>query len=128
MSSAQGGEVVKNVASFNAPFGNDHQFTGLIAGADYIIQCTYIWAADSQNSDFWARLSVNGAAVSDHRQEPKDSAGTGTGGTDQRGTATIRVRVTSNTSILTIQAQFRPSLAGVNALIDKTLITIQRVD
>jgi len=51
----------------------------------YRLDWSYFWNHDSQANDFLARIQQNDAStLMDHQQEPKDSAGSGTGGTDQR--------------------------------------------
>ena len=132
ISSPQGGEVTKTVGSHGSgtaadPYALDHTFNGLVDGATYVATCTYIWALDSQASDWWGRLALNGGVVQTHRQEPKDSAGAGNGGTDQRHTGTMRHQFTVTGTSAALRLEFRPSVAGITALTDDTLITLQRV-
>jgi hypothetical protein len=52
---------------------------------DYILQWSYFWSHDSASNDFEARIQQNNATtIMFHKQEPKDSGGSGPGGTDQR--------------------------------------------
>ena len=49
----------------------------------YRIDISYLWNHDSTVNDFVGQIKQNGTVIYFHRQEPKDSAGSGPGFTDQ---------------------------------------------
>jgi len=52
---------------------------------DYHLEWSYFWSHDATNNDFEARIQVNDTTtLMTHVQEPKDSGGSGPGGTNQR--------------------------------------------
>lgn len=53
----------------------------------YRIDYSYLWNHDATNTDFIAQIKQDGTVIYFHRQEPKDSGGSGPGGTDQIHTA-----------------------------------------
>lgn len=105
-----GEEEILQLTNQENPYGLDYNFSSggetsgsgtawvtigqlIVPNADslnlYSLKVSLLWGLNSGNVDFQTRLLVNGqdVLVSDAfsmRQEPKDAAGTGTGGTDQR--------------------------------------------
>ena len=60
--------------------------TSSLVGGEYELSISYGWNHNATNSDFESRLSFNGVILGDifgngitHKQEPKDSAGSGAG-------------------------------------------------
>lgn len=99
-----------------------------LSAGTYRIMCHYKWAYNSTGSDFYASLLIDGTKIGEsHRQEPKDSASGGFGGTDQRHTASFLVYqdfATGDTPL--IQLWFRGT-GGSTATVRNPLIEIWRV-
>lgn len=74
--------------------------SGLTVGDQYELEGFYIWAHDSTGSDFFMEVRNNATLIfpDRHQQEPKDSAGAGGGGTDQRHYNSISTDLTVDVS------------------------------
>ena len=74
----------------NGVFQDKINVTDTIAGGNYKLTISYGYNYNSQTSDFVSRVLIDGVVAHTgdelHRQEPKDSAGTGSG--DLSGTGT----------------------------------------
>ena len=73
--------------NFTSIFGGPQSISFI--GGNYDVWVSYGWAYDASNSDFRSRFFIDGAKIGEtndlHRQEPKDSGGSGPGtGTDQQ--------------------------------------------
>jgi len=79
-------------------------------GAAFLL-VTYMWSVDTTNNDFRARVLQNSSQLGqEHRQEPKDSGGSGGGaGTDQRHAASRLFPVTLSVGTETFELEFQPS-------------------
>lgn len=56
-----------------------------LEGGLYLVTWSYQWSADTTSRDFVSKAWIDGSTSFEHRQEPKDSAGSfGSTGTDQR--------------------------------------------
>jgi len=58
--------------------------TSSLPAGSYYIGWNYQWNYDQTNNDFLGRVTLDGVpSLMEHRQEPKDSGGTGPGGSNQ---------------------------------------------
>lgn len=75
---------------------------------DYILNWSYFWSHDATSNDFEARIQQDDATtLMFHKQEPKDSGGSGPGGTDQRHAASGFIFVTLGVGNYTFDLDFR---------------------
>lgn len=93
----------------------------------YRLGWSYFWNLNSTGSDFRARIIVNDIyVIQDHRQEPKDSAGSGINGTDQRIPASGIVHFTVPAGNWNIKLQYCQS-GGTSASIFESRMEFWRV-
>lgn len=71
------------VGANDALFVRDTLTAVVVTAGTYRFDYTYLWNHDATNTDFIAQIKLDGNLSYFHRQEPKDSAGMGVGGTDQ---------------------------------------------
>lgn len=105
---------------------------------NYKISCSYSWSLNDGSADFIGELILDGSTqIYDHRQEPKDTGGTGitlpnTGGgntntgTDQRHPADFSDVINLTAGAHTIDLNFAGSAAGDAAAIYRAAIMIER--
>lgn len=98
----------------------------LPALGEYKLEWSYTWSHDSSSSDFVSRITVNGTSIMEHIQEPKDSAGSGNGGTDQRHLAQ-GFDVLSLSGTPTIVLEFKTSKKNNDASIHRGILAIGKV-
>lgn len=82
-----------------------------IAGNTYRVDWSYFWNGNSTGTDFWARILIDGIQAFEHRQEPKDAAGSfESTGTDQKHPAQGYFIFTPGVSgLVTLTLEFRNS-------------------
>lgn len=112
--------------------------TNLSAGK-YRIECNYVWSGNSVQQDFVCRIEVddtvnlyeqtNGGsgAVSEHRQEPKDAASSGDGGTNQRHVTSFWADVSLNAGVHTVDIDIASSQNGAEMSCHLSTISLYRV-
>ena len=104
---------------------------------NYKITWTYVWSLNDGAQDFVAEMRENGNLLWEHRQEPKDSAGTGIDlpntdggdvntGTNQRHVLTAHEVVNLSAGVNTIDIQFACAAANDRAAIYRGRISIEK--
>ena len=118
--------------NFTTIFGAAQNRTFL--GGQYSVSITYGWAYDAANSDFRAKFFVDGnelQAFGDlHRQEPKDSAGSGPGtGSDQQMSFAMKFKnIAITAGAKPIDLQITSSGNNVEASVWNVVIEFERTN
>jgi hypothetical protein len=112
--------------------------TSLPAGT-YRVEWNYVWSADTSQNDFRCQVTVDdttqlyaqtdggGGAVDYHQQEPKDSGGTGDGGTNQRHVASFWADVVLAAGVHDIDIDIACSSASQTSSVHLTTIAVYRL-
>lgn len=112
--------------------------TSLPAGT-FRVEWNYVWSADSIQNDFLCQVTVDdttqlyeqasggSTAFDSHRQEPKDSSGTGDGGTDQRHVTSFWADVTLSAGVHEIDIDIANTNNGVISSVHLSTIAIYRL-
>ena len=94
--------------------------------AKYKITLDYTWSHDATQDDFDMEFDINAVqAEIKHRQEPKDSGGSGFGATDQRMSMSRSIIRTLNAGNNTFEIYYRTSVGGVESSLYGATITIE---
>ena len=111
--------------------------TGTLTAGTYRVEWFYKWSRDNNQTDFVCKVEIDDTTnlyaedaptpVDAHRQEAKDSAGTGSGGTDQRHIASAFADVVLTADTHTIDIDFYSSDNTASANVHITRISIYRV-
>lgn len=113
--------------------------TSLPAGT-FRVEWNYVWSADTTQNDFICQVTVDdtiqlyeqtsggSTAFDSHRQEPKDSSGTGDGDTDQRHITSFWADVTLAAGVHEIDIDIANSNNGGRSSIYLTTIAIYRLN
>ena len=109
-------------------------FTAPLA-TNYEVRWFYVWSHDSQANDFEARVQLDNTTdlidpndTGIHKQEPKDSAGGGTGGTNQRYVAAGHRIVALTQGSHDVDLDFRTSSGGDESTVYHAVISVRRAD
>lgn len=99
------------------------------AGATYRIGWQWMWRYDSISFDFEGRITLNGNQYILHKQEPQDSSGSGTGGSNQAlQFCGFDFYGQSTDGTITLEIQWRSSANTVSATIWEARIEQFRVN
>ena len=113
--------------------------TSSLPAGKYRVECNYIWSGDSTLQDFICRVEIDDSiniyeqtsggngAVSEHRQEPKDSAGSADGRTNQRHVTSFWADVSLNAGVHTIDIDIASSQNGTAMSCHLSTISLYRV-
>jgi hypothetical protein len=94
----------------------------------YKIEWSYFWSHDATTNDFVARIRQDGTTdIMTHRQEPKDSGGTGPGGTNQRQPASGFIFVNLGTGSFQFDLEFATENGGVESTMGDARMMIYRI-
>jgi hypothetical protein len=97
-----------------------------VAGV-YRLDITYLWNHDAQSNDFIAQVKEGGVVRYFHRQEPKDSLGTGVGGTDQVHTASGFILLNLGVGSFTFEFSFGTSAGAAESTVLQSYLMFYKV-
>jgi len=98
----------------------------LAFAASYKVCVDFFYSYDSTSRDIIVELLVNGAVVREMRAEPKDSSGSGNGGTNQRHSGAMSYIFTAIPGSNNFNLRFRSEQNGTTAAIKDHTLTVER--
>jgi len=113
--------------------------TPSLTAGTYRVEWLYIWSHNANGNDYECRVQVDnmtnlyeqtdggGGAFDEHRQEPKDSGGSGDGGTNQRHVTSGWADVVLAAAAHTIDIDISTSNAGTASSVHRTQLAVWRV-
>jgi hypothetical protein len=127
-------------SSTSTVFFEVHKLTtsSLTAGT-YRVEWAYVWSYDDTQNNFESRVQVDdstelygqtsgGAGAYDaHQQEPKDKAGSGDGGTDQRHVVSFFADVSLSAGVHEVDVDIATSSSGKRASVHLTTVAVYRI-
>jgi len=94
----------------------------------YRLDWSYAWNHNATNNDFLARIRQDGSTdIMTHRQEPKDSGGSGPGGTNQVHRASGFINLTLTTGTFQFDLDYATQTPGIESTIADARLMIYRI-
>ena len=116
------------VTTLDTPVEKLKLTTSNLPAGTYKIEWNYEWSHNAGADDFIGQVELDDTdQLAFHRQEPKDVAGAGPGGTDQSHPVSGFAIRTLTAGIHTIDIDYYSSVAGVQSEIKNARLTIFRV-
>lgn len=103
--------------------------TSSLPAGTYYIEWNYQWNYNQNTSDFVGQVDLDTGAkrLMEHRQEPKDTSGTGPGGSDQRHQLSGHSVETLTAGVHTINIDYAAGSGGQIAAIWNARLTLWRL-